>query len=61
MCVCGFVGQVPGGLMPEKWEKEGKIYRNLQRRCIINLAGGMDGEKGCRDIDPDQTRTRKKV
>jgi hypothetical protein len=47
--------------MPEKWEKEGKIYRNLQRRCIINLAGGMDGEKGCRDIDPDQTRTRKKV
>ena len=41
--------------------KEGKSYRKLQRRCIINLAGGMDGENGCRDIDPDQTRTRKKV
>jgi hypothetical protein len=47
--------------MPEKREKEGKSYRNLQRRCIIDPAGGMDGENNCRDIDPDQTRARKKV
>jgi hypothetical protein len=42
-------------------EKAKKICRNLRRRCIIDPAGGMDGENGCGDLDPGRTRKRKKV